>query len=437
MSDPLAANAAGTAEESTADTGSDVPLLEVEGLVKHFPVSTGFLNSIRFDREGLVPFGFDDSVVRAVDGVDFQLARGETFGIVGESGCGKSTLARTLLGLEEPTDGTIKFDGNDVTTLTSDQKAWFRENVQMVYQDPQSSLNPRRTVGSIITDPLEGAGWAESDQRERALQLLEDVGLKREYYNRYPHEFSGGQRQRINLARALSINPDLVVADEPVSGLDTSVQAQILELMNDLQAEYNLTYLVITHDLGVIRNIADRVAVMYVGDFVELGPSEQLFTDPHHPYTRELLGAVPNPDPEAPTATSRLIGDVPSPENPPTGCKFHTRCPEVITSDGFDRDEYRRFAEFRQALLIGDVDGTTPEEIVDAYFWDGVPATAEDEIHEAATLADAGDWADAEAAIAEFETSCMSETPAASEVSGSNHRSACHLDVEDRKPFSR
>jgi peptide/nickel transport system ATP-binding protein len=437
MSEPLRSNSAEISEQTAAGTPDDAPLLEVEQLKKHFPVNTGFLSSIQFDREGLMPFELDDSVVRAVDGVSFRLAHGETFGVVGESGCGKSTLARTLLGLEKPTDGTIRFNGNDVTTLTSEQETWFRENVQMVYQDPQSSLNPRRKVGSIITDPLEGAGWDEPDQRERALQLLEDVGLKREYYSRYPHECSGGQRQRINLARALSINPDLVVADEPVSGLDTSVQAQILELMNDLQAEYNLTYLVITHDLGVIRNIADRVAVMYVGDFVELGSSERLFTNPHHPYTRELLGAVPNPDPEAPAAMSRLVGDVPSPENPPTGCKFHTRCPEVITPEGFDRDEYRRLAEFRQALIVRKVDETTPEEIIDTYFWDGVPAAAEAEIRVAATDAAAGNWNDAEAALAQFETSCMSETPSSKEISGPNHHSACHLDITDRERFSR
>jgi peptide/nickel transport system ATP-binding protein len=437
MSEPLGSDTPEPAAETTADTRADAPLLEVEDLKKHFPVNTGFLNSIALDREGVIPVRLDDSVVRAVDGVSFRLEPGETFGIVGESGCGKSTLARTLLGLEEPTDGHIRFNGNDVTTLTSDQEAWFRENVQMVYQDPQSSLNPRRTVGSIIADPLEGAGWDRSDQRDRALQLLEDVGLKREFYNRYPHEASGGQRQRINLARALSVNPDLVVADEPVSGLDTSVQAQILELMNDLQAEYDLTYLVITHDLGVIRNIADRVAVMYVGDFVELGSSERLFTNPHHPYTRELLGAVPNPDPEAPAATSRLIGDVPSPENPPTGCTFHTRCPEVVTPEGFDRDEYRRFAEFRQALIVETVDGTTPDEVVDTYFWDGLPAVADSEIREAAALAVAGKWTDARATLTEFETSCLSSVPSASEVHGPDHRSACHLDVEDREPFSR
>jgi len=411
-------------------------ILSVEDLKKYFPVNEGFISSIRFDRGGLIPLGIDDSTVRAVDGVSFDLRRGETFGVVGESGCGKSTLARTLLDLETPTAGTIRFDGTDVTTLDRGDESWFRKNVQMVYQDPQSSLNPRRTAGSIISDPLEAAGWSKADRKERALELLEDVGLKREYYNRYPHEFSGGQRQRINLARALSINPDLVVADEPVSGLDMSVKAQILELMNDLQDEYGLTYLVITHDLGVVRNITDRVAVMYVGDFVEVGPTDELFARPHHPYTRELLGAVPNPDPDAPPATSDLIGDVPSPQDPPSGCKFHTRCPEVIRPRAFDLDGYRSFARFRQDLRTKELScALEAKAAIEEYFSGSPPGAVEPSIREAVERAGGGDWDGAVEALAPHESECVAEQPLPEAVSGPNHRSACHLSVEDREPF--
>jgi peptide/nickel transport system ATP-binding protein len=411
-------------------------LLSVSGLKTHFPVNTGFIGSLTFDREGLVPVGFDSSAVRAVDGISFTLERGETFGVVGESGCGKSTVARTLLGLEEPTAGTIEFDGEDVTTFDGEQRRWFRENVQMVFQDPQSSLNPRRTVGSIISDPLEAAGWGRERRQQRALELLEDVGLEREYYGRYPHEFSGGQRQRINLARALSINPDLVVADEPVSGLDMSVKAQILRLMNDLQEEYGLTYLFITHDLGVVRNVADRVAVMYLGDFVEVGPTDRLFTDPHHPYTRELLRAVPNPDPETPEAESHLVGDVPSPENPPTGCKFHSRCPEVVRPEGVGPDTYRRYAALRMDAVTeslptdGDLDA-----VLDDYFTERPPAPMERAVETALRLAADGNWTAAKEALDEEATECLLAVPGQEAVDESDHVSACHLPADGRESF--
>jgi peptide/nickel transport system ATP-binding protein len=434
--------AAGTSEDGDrfrtdeADRG-DGPILAIDGLKKHFPVNEGFISSLTLDRGGLVPLGLDESVVRAVDGVTLELERGETFGVVGESGCGKSTLARTILGLETPTEGTISFRGTDVTELNRNEEAWFRKNVQMVYQDPQSSLNPRRTAGSIVADPLEAAGWDEEERKQRALELLADVGLKREYYNRHPHEFSGGQRQRINLARALSINPDLVVADEPVSGLDMSVQAQILELMNDLQDEYGLTYLVITHDLGVVRNITDRVAVMYVGDFVEVGPTDRLFTDPHHPYTRELLGAVPNPNPDAPPAVSNLVGDVPSPQDPPSGCKFHTRCPEVIRPGAFDRNGYREFAQFRQDLRTGELSSALRSEaVLEEYFSTEPPETVVASIRDAVELADDGNWTAAVEALGPHESECIAETPAPKEVSGPRHHSACHLPVDDRDGFA-
>ena len=416
----------------------DQPLLSVEGLKTHFPVNTGVVNSIQFDRDrdGL-PFTLDDSSVKAVDGVNFDLHPGETLGVVGESGCGKSTLARTVVGLETPTDGVVRFDGRDVTDFDSDDERWFRENVQMVFQDPMSSLNPRRKVGEIIADPLEAAGRSKAERRERAVELLEQVGLEAEYYGRYPHEFSGGQRQRINLARALSVNPDLVIADEPVSGLDMSVQAQILTLMSDLQEEYGLTYLFITHDLGVIRNVADRVAVMYVGDFVETGPTERLFTRPHHPYTRSLLDAVPNPDPDAAGVVAELEGDVPSPTDPPSGCKFHTRCPAFIYPDGFDEAAYAEFAALRDAVAERELDADrSPEAVVGEYLDRGVPSAARRAAVSAVEAAASGDWQAADARLAEHASVCETDCPSLETVSGPDHSSACHRDADDREEFT-
>ena len=417
---------------------TDDPLLSVEGLKTHFPVSTGVLGSLTYDddREGL-PFAFDDSHVKAVDGVDFDLFPGETLGVVGESGCGKSTLARTIVGLEEPTAGQIRFDGRDVTDFEESDERWFRENVQMVFQDPMSSLNPRRKVGRIITDPLEAAGWSEEERESRAVELLEQVGLKSEYYNRFPHEFSGGQRQRINLARALSINPDLVIADEPVSGLDMSVQAQMLSLMADLQEEYGLTYLFITHDLGVVRSMADRVAVMYVGDFAEVGPTERLFTEPHHPYTRSLLDAVPNPNPDASGVVAELKGDVPSPTDPPSGCKFHTRCPAFILPDGFSEAGYADFASLREDVTSKDLDASgDPQSVVESYFDHAVPSRVRRAAVEAVEAADEGDWERAREALAEHASVCETQTPRLEQVSGPTHLSACHLDKNDREEFT-
>ena len=450
-----------TIERRRDETGE--PLLSVEGLKTHFPVNSGFVNSIKFDRDSEalrqfreqetlrqfsgsprdafanlldLPFRFDDSSVKAVDGVDFDLYPGETLGVVGESGCGKSTLARTVVGLEEPTDGVIRFDGRDVTDFDKEDERWFRENVQMVFQDPMSSLNPRRKVGEIIADPLEAAGWSKADRENRAIELLEQVGLEGEYYARYPHEFSGGQRQRINLARALSINPDLVIADEPVSGLDMSVQAQILSLMDDLQEEYGLTYLFITHDLGVIRNMADRVAVMYVGDFVETGPTEELFTQPHHPYTRSLLDAVPNPNPDTSGVVAELKGDVPSPTNPPSGCKFHTRCPAFILPDGFTAESYAEFAAFRDDVAAGELPADEPpERVVESYFDHQLPSAARRAALDAAEAAQRGERDAALEALAPYESVCDSVRPELEEISGPTHRSACHLPADEREEF--
>ena len=412
------------------------PLLKVENLKKHFPVSSGLISSLRWNSDGGFPLTLDDKSVKAVDGVSFDLYPGETLGIVGESGCGKSTLARTLLGLTDPTDGAVEFRGTRTTTFDSDAKHEFRRNAQIVFQDPMSSLNPRRKIGTIIADPLEAAGWDPADRRERVVELLGQVGLKEEHYSRYPHEFSGGQRQRINLARALSINPDLVVADEPVSGLDMSVQAQILSLMQDIQDEYDLTYLFITHDLSVIRNVADRVAVMYLGDFVETGPVDRLFTDPHHPYTRALLDAVPNPDPDTRSVEAKLFGDVPSPSNPPSGCKFHTRCPDIIVPDPFTRETYREYMDLKADVADESLrTEAEPAAVRSEYFEHDPPAGVEETIQRAVSEAADGDWDDAFDTLSEYQSPCETDVPKLESV-GRNQLSACHLDADDREPFS-
>ncbi|MFF4157344.1 ABC transporter ATP-binding protein [Streptomyces sp. NPDC001678] len=300
-------------------------LLKVEGLVKHFPIVKGLLRR----RAG---------AVRAVDGLSFDVRAGETLGVVGESGCGKSTMGRLITRLLEPTDGRIEFEGKDITHLNVAGMRPMRRDVQMIFQDPYSSLNPRHTVGTIVGAPFRLQGIAPEGGVKREVQrLLELVGLNPEHYNRYPHEFSGGQRQRIGIARALALKPRLVVADEPVSALDVSIQAQVVNLLDDLQEELGLTYVIIAHDLSVIRHVSDRIAVMYLGKIVELADRASLYETPMHPYTKALLSAVPVPDPGrraervgAPPGGSRgrilLTGDVPSPISPPAGCRFHTRC---------------------------------------------------------------------------------------------------------------
>ncbi|MFF8911404.1 ABC transporter ATP-binding protein [Streptomyces olivaceoviridis] len=294
------------------------PILEVSGLVKHYPLTRGIL------------FKKQIGAVRAVDGVDFTLARGETLGIVGESGCGKSTVARLLCGLERPTAGTITFKGEDITRLSGKALKAVRRNIQMVFQDPYTSLNPRMTVGDIIGEPydIHPEAAPKGDRRRRVQELLDVVGLDPEYVNRYPHQFSGGQRQRIGIARGLALRPEIIVADEPVSALDVSVQAQVVNLLARLQTEFDLSYLFIAHDLSIVRHISDRVAVMYLGRIVETGRDSEIYDHPTHPYTQALLSAVPVPDPDAREHRERIIltGDVPSPADIPSGCRFRTRC---------------------------------------------------------------------------------------------------------------
>ncbi|MEU6557382.1 dipeptide ABC transporter ATP-binding protein [Streptomyces sp. NPDC046915] len=346
------------------------PILEVSGLVKHYPLTRGIL------------FKKQIGAVKAVDGVDFGLARGETLGIVGESGCGKSTVAKLLCNLERPTAGSIRFKGEEITRLSGRALKAVRRNIQMVFQDPYTSLNPRMTVGDIIGEPYEIHPEAapKGDRRRKVQELLDVVGLDPEYVNRYPHQFSGGQRQRIGIARGLALRPEVIVADEPVSALDVSIQAQVINLLDRLQTEFKLSYVFIAHDLSIVRHISDRVGVMYLGRIVEIGTETEIYDHPTHPYTQALLSAVPVPDPDAREHRERIIlsGEVPSPTDIPSGCRFRTRCwkarercalevPALAVPEAFRletgpaaHDSACHFAEEKQVVPVEERNGNGP-----------------------------------------------------------------------------
>ncbi len=323
------------------------PLLQVEGLVKHFPIRRGLLGRVA-------------NSVRAVDGVDLRIASGETLGVVGESGCGKSTLGRLVLRLIEPTAGSVRLDGEPLGALDASALRARRKAMQIIFQDPYASLNPRMTVGQTLTEPLMLHGLHTGRHRERVAELLHTVGLAPEHAQRFPHEFSGGQRQRVGIARALAVEPKLIVCDEAVSALDVSVQAQVVNLLQDLQGRYGLAYMFIAHDLAVVKHIASRIAVMYLGRIVEIGEKRSLFAAPRHPYTQALLSAIPLPEPGLRRDRVLLAGDVPSPLNPPPGCHFHTRC------------VHARALCSQRAPLLEDAGGTQ----VACHFWREIPPSA-------------------------------------------------------------
>ena len=412
------------------------PLVTVDGLEKYY-----YENDTLIDRLT----GAEPEAVRAVDGVSFEVRGGETLGVVGESGCGKSTLAETLMRLRDPTGGSVTFDGESVYELSGDGMDSFRRRAQVMFQDPFSSLDPRMTAGEIITEPLAIHDVGSSaERRERAASLLEDVGLSAEQIDRYPHEFSGGQRQRIGFARALAIDPEFIVLDEPVSALDVSVQAQVLNLLADMQAERDLTYLFIAHDLSVVRHISDRVAVMYLGKVVEIGPTEEIFEDPQHPYTKALLESVPRADTAERDRTVETIrGDVPSPRNPPSGCSFRTRCPELIQPPWLDVPQatFREIGELRTRIENGDIDvalrweqvGDPDREDLTAFvdslreeaFDTDLPAADEETVREAIRALAEGDRETAVATLRErYRSPCEAVEPA---LPAGAHPSACLL----------
>lgn len=423
-------------QKTTSEKEASTPLISIDGLKTHY--------------ESQRLFGGDP--VKAVDGVDLDIYPEETVGLVGESGCGKTTLGHTLLGLETVTDGSVMYDGTDVTSFTEAEFKEWRQQSQMVFQDPDSSLNERMTVGAIIREPLDVHEWqTPRDRRRKVAELLDAVNLRKEHYYRYPHQFSGGQRQRIGIARALALEPDFVVLDEPTSALDVSVQAQILNLLDELQDEFGLTYLVISHDLSVVEHICDRVAVMYLGKLMEVGPTEAIFADPQHPYTRALLSAIPEPDPDSTKMQVTLRGTPPSPRYPPRGCVFNTRCPMKVRPDEYenlDQDVWEGIELFRAVLrernradrslreIAQEKLGLSTrfedlEEIHAEIFSEAtVPRDVDVHLQHATQLADESVSDALEYLSSEFESVCESKVPDNHEVSEGQY-SHCHLHGEN------
>ena len=437
--------------DDPGSAGTD-PVLRIEGLKKYFQDKDSLIRRLRPDQEV--------KQVHAVDDVDLTIEAGDTLGLVGESGCGKSTLARVALRLLEPTAGSIYFEGRDLTTLSNRELRSFRSNAQMIFQDPFSSLNPRYTVERTLVEPMEVHGIGDSDaaRRERAAELVERVGLGPEHLDRRPHEFSGGQRQRVAIARALSVEPSLLVADEPVSALDVSVQARILNLLSELSEDMDLTVLFISHDLSVVRNICDRVAVMYLGEVVEQAETAELFTDPKHPYSEVLVSSIPTPDPTETRERIRLAGDVPTPVDPPSGCRFHPRCPKVIQPADWEHSQalWRRILHLKKRIGNGTVEPTamrstletdregpvSDDDVVDELYQEhitdgGIQDTAvEPPVAIEATVRDAlshlvsGDRSGAVDALdEEFHTVC--ETAVPTEIAADGRQYACHLHDPD------
>jgi len=404
------------------------PLLRVRGLSKYFSQGSGIISSL-----------VNDEVVKAVDDVSFDIARGETLGLVGESGCGKSTLARTVLRLLEPTEGSVMFKDEDLAEMDGERLRNHRQDMQMIFQDPQSSLDPRMKVGPIVEEPMKAHGLYKGEREERARMLLEKVGLDPQHYNRYPHQFSGGQRQRVNLARALAVNPDFIVCDEPTSALDASIQAQVLNTMKDLQEEFGLTYLFISHDLSVIRHISDRVAVMYLGQLVELAETEELFENPQHPYTEALLQSIPVPDPRHGGARGVLEGDVPSPIDPPSGCRFRTRCPQLIAPDEYDlsQQEWDDLKRFVREVDRHTFEPESEDAVRSQFFPDGTPGGEAGSIVETSIEQILDDeWEEAASRLKESfaeQSICAKEIPeydVEPKFGEGRHYAACHLHDE-------